>query len=154
MMRMGTRHGVMVAAVGLVFCSSAAEQGKTAADANAGLATYDLAREVTLVGTVESFAASADAPPPGARVAVCAGSGIVNIHLGDARLLSANHFTLHGGDSVRIIGESVAFGNGTQFVARIVQKGAQVLAVRSARGLPLSYMAPRQGEAKSQGGGL
>ncbi|MGB2667111.1 MAG: hypothetical protein WAK48_24130 [Candidatus Acidiferrum sp.] len=154
-MRMGTRYRVMVAVAGMVFCCAAAGQDKTPAGANAALASYDLAREGTLVGTVEVFAASADAPPLGARVRVRTGNGIVDVHLGDARLLSANHFTLQSGDSVRIVGESVAYGNGTQFVARIVQKGTHVLAVRSVRGMPLSYMAPRQGEqAKSQGGAL
>ncbi len=154
-MRTGMRYWVTVAATGVVFCCAAAGQEKTAADANAALASYDLAREVTLVGTVEAFAASADAPPLGAHVTVRSGNGIVDVHLGDARLLSANHFTLQSGDSVRIVGESVAYGNGTQFVARVVQKGTQVLAVRSVRGMPLSYMAPRQEErAKSQGGAL
>ncbi len=153
-MRTGTRYLVMVAVAGVAFCCAAAgQEKKTAADANAALASYDLAREVTLVGTVEAFAASADAPPLGAHVTVRSGNGIVDVHLGDARLLSANHFTLHSGDSVRIIGESVAYGNGTQFVARIVQKSTQVLVVRSVRGMPLSYMAPRQGQqAKSPGG--
>jgi hypothetical protein len=153
-MRMGMRYWVMVVA-GLVFCCAAGGQEKTTGGASAGLASYDLAREVTLVGTVEAFTASADAPPLGAHVTVRSGNGIVDVHLGDARLLSANHFTLHSGDSVRIVGESVAYGNGTQFVARLVQIGTQVLAVRSVRGLPLFYRAPRQGEqAKSQGGPL
>jgi hypothetical protein len=104
---------------------------------------------------VETFTASADASPLGAHVTVRTGSGMVDVNLGDGRLLSANHFTLHCGDPVRIVGESVAFGNGMRFVARIVQKGTRVLAVRSTRGLPLSYMAPRPGEqAKLQGGVL
>ncbi len=154
-MRTGMRYWAMVAVAGVVFCSAAGGQEKTPAEANAVLASYDPARELTWVGTVEAFAASADAPPLGARVSVRTGNGIVDVHLGDARLLSANHLTLQSGDSVRIVGESVAYGNGTQFVARIVQKGTQVLAVRSVRGMPLSYMAPRQGEqAKSQGGAL
>ncbi len=152
-MRMGTRYWAMVAVAGMVFCCAAAEQEKTLADA--ALASYDLAREGTLAGTVEVFAASADAPPLWARVSVRTGNGIVDVHLGDARLLSANHFTLQSGDSVRIVGETVEYGNGTQFVARILQKGTHVLAVRSVRGMPLSYIAPRQGEqAKSQGGTL
>ncbi len=154
-MRMGTRYWVMVAVAGVLLCGAASAQDKTPADSNTALASYDMAREVTLVGTVDAFAASADAPPLGARVSVRTANGIVDAHLGDARLLSANHFTLQSGDSVRIVGESVACGNGTQFVARIVQKATQVLAVRSVRGMPLSYMAPRQGQqAKSQGGVL
>ena len=155
MMRTGTRYWVMVAVAGLMFSWATAGQEKTAVDANAAMASYDLGREVTLVGTVEAFAASADAPPLGAHARVRSGNRTVDVHLGDARLLSANHFLLQSGDSVRILGENVAYGDGTQFVARIVQKGTRVLAVRSVRGLPLSYIAPRQGEqARSQGGAL
>jgi ABC-type uncharacterized transport system YnjBCD ATPase subunit len=79
---------------------------------------------------------------------------VVDVHLGDARLLAANHFTIQNGDSLRIIGENVAYGKGTIFVARIVQKGAQALAVRSVRGIPLSYMAPRNGAAQKPQGGV
>ena len=54
-----------------------------------------------------------------------------------AKLLQANHFTLAAGDSVRIVGESLPFGGGSQFFARIIQKGNQSVALRSARGFPL-----------------
>jgi hypothetical protein len=64
-------------------------------------------------------------------------SGQVDVHLGNTRVLQASHLELNAGDSVRIIGESLALGNGTFFAARIVQKGAQAVAVRNAKGLLL-----------------
>jgi hypothetical protein len=68
---------------------------------------------------------------------------VIEVHLGDARLLAANHFSIEIGETLRIVGETLTTGNTTLFVARIVQKGTQALAVRTARGFPIPYVAPR-----------
>ena len=59
------------------------------------------------------------------------------MHLGDPRTLAANHFSLAPGDAVSIMGENLNESQGTQFVARLIQKGTQSLAVRSLQGIPL-----------------
>jgi len=116
---------------------------------------YDLKREGTLVGTVIAYTASSTAPALGTHVTLQTTGGAVDVHLGDARLLTANHFNIQSGDTLRIIGENVAFGSAAPFLARIVQKGTQALAVRSERGIPVRYVAPKNGgESKSQGGVL
>jgi hypothetical protein len=78
--------------------------------------------------------------PLGPHVTVATGSGVVDVHLGNARLLQANHLSLSAGDSIQIVGENVAYGAGTQFVARVIQKGNQIVALRSTRGFPLAPM--------------
>lgn len=110
---------------------------------------YDVARESTVVGTVISYTPTAKTAPLGAHVVIQTGSGTLDIHVGDARYLRANHFTINNGDTLRIIGENLSFSSATQFVARIVQDGTTALQVRSIRGLPLSYAAPR---TSKQGG--
>src|SRR6266403_1931185 len=120
----------------LLLSMSAAAQQKTQNPAQQRR-SYDVTREVSLQGTVVSFTETASTPPLGPHVVIQTTSGQVNVHLGDARLLKANHLTLGAGDSVRVIGENVPYGEGTQFFARIVQKGSQTLAVRSTRGFPL-----------------
>jgi hypothetical protein len=100
---------------------------------------YELNRETTLIGTVVAFIQSAKTPPFGPRLSLQTNSGPIDIHLGDERILEANHFQISAGDTLRIIGENVAYSSGTQFVARILQKGSQALTVRSIRGIPLSY---------------
>jgi hypothetical protein len=116
---------------------------------------YDLKREGTLVGTVITFTESSTTPPLGPHVTLQTPGGVVDVHLGDARLLAANQFNIQAGDTLRIIGENVASGNASTFLARIVQKGTQALAVRSERGIPMRYMAPKNSaESKSQGGVL
>jgi hypothetical protein len=135
--------------------SAASGQEKTVANPQAGMAAYDLKRETTLIGTVQSYTPTGQVAPLGAHVVLQTSGGLVDVHLGDARLLTASNFKIQSGVSLRIIGENIAYGKGTQFVARIVQKGTQALAVRSIAGLPLSYMAPRDGaQAKAQGGVL
>jgi len=112
--------------------------------------SYDPGREVTLLGTVVKFETASSLPPIGAHVLLQTSSGQVDLHLGNARVLEANHFELHAGDNVRIIGEELAYGDGSIFAARIVQKGVQAVAVRNTHGAPTSpaaTMSPAQKEA-------
>jgi len=134
-----------------VAASSALAQQKPAA--NEGFTAYDVQREVALIGTVQSYTPLSQAAPLGPHLILQTASGAIDVHLGDSRLLAASQFTISPGDKLRIVGELVSYGERTQFVARLLQKGIQVLAVRSVRGFPLSFMAPRNSaQAKAQGG--
>jgi hypothetical protein len=115
---------------------------------------YSLARETALQGTVLSYTASSSVAPLGPRVVVQTASGDIDVHLGNAKLLEANHFSLSMGDSIRLLGESIPFGSGTQFVARVIQKGNQSLVLRSARGFPLRPMANGASETGKQQAGV
>lgn len=116
---------------------------------------YSLKRETTLVGTVQAYTQTSQTPPLGAHLVLQTPIGVIDVHLGDPKFLAANHFSVQPGDTLRVVGETVAYGTGTQFIARIVQKGAQALTVRSVRGIPLSYAAPRtDANSKPQGGAL
>jgi len=134
----------------LLFCASAGAQQKTQSAALQRSA-YDVSREVSLQGTVVSFAENSATAPLGSHVVIQTASGQVDVHLGDARLLKANHFALAAGDSVRVVGENVPYATGSQFFARILQKGNQTLALRSARGFPLR---PASKAGKSEAGAL
>ena len=116
-------------------------------------AVYDLSREMTLAGKVLSYSASSAVPPWGPHVTLRTASGVIEIHMGDARLLEANRLSIESGDTLRIIGEEVTLGRQKQFVARIVQKGTQAVLLRSASGFPLSPAAPNNSyPSKTQGG--
>lgn len=99
-----------------------------------GNAIYDPSREVALLGTVVSYTAESSLPPSGPHVLIQTSSGNVDVHLGSAAILNLHHLTLSAGDSVRIIGESVAYGGSTMFAARIIQKGLQAISVRNTKG--------------------
>src|SRR5262249_49440047 len=116
-----------------------------------GSQAYDVGRETVLEGTVVTYTASSQVAPLGAHVTVQTSSGRVDVHLGNAQLLDASHFSLASGDFVRIVGETLPYGQASQFFARLIQKGTQSLALRSIRGLPLR---PVANSAKSQAGVL
>ena len=148
-MASGLAIAVLVAGTG---ASPIRGQEKTAA-ATEQARGYDVSREVTLIGKVTSYSASYAVAPLGPHVTLQTPSGTIDVHLGNARLLQANHLAIESGDTLRIIGEEVALGNGKQFVARIVQKGTQAVVVRSAGGFPLSPAAAKDAaKANAQGG--
>lgn len=147
------RTVVSYLAMGLTVGNVAAIAQEKSASVVAPSAAYQVQRETTLIGTVVSSTTGAATAPVGAHLVLQTSSGTVDVHLGDARLLAGNHFVIQAGDQLRIIGENVTYAGQTQFVARIVQKGNQALAVRSVRGVPLRYMAPRD-STKNQGGVL
>ncbi len=134
----------------LLFCVSAGAQQNTQSSAQQ-MRAYDVSREVSMQGTVVSFTENSSTAPLGPHVVIQTTSGQVDVHLGDAKLLKANHLTLAAGDSVRVVGENVTHGTSNQFFARIIQKGNQTLTLRSARGFPLR---PASKAGKSEAGVL
>ena len=116
--------------------STAAAQSKAIAEGRSHSA-YDANREVSLQGTVANFTENSANLPVGAHVLVQTASGQVDVHLGDPRLLNLNNMKIAQGASIRIIGEQVETNQGKFFLARLVQQGTQVVAVRSMTGIPL-----------------
>jgi hypothetical protein len=123
--------------VAATFSGGAYGQIPQAAVRNTGPGGYDVARESVITGKVLAYSATGKSAPMDAHVTVQTGSGTVDAHLGNARMLKANHLTLEAGDSVSITGETVTYSGGAVFVARVIQKGAQSVAVRSRAGMPL-----------------
>ncbi len=141
-------------AVAALFCAAAPAQEKSP-QATARFGAYDMQHEGTLVGTVIDFKPSPATPPMGARVTLQTNAGVVDVHLGNALLLTANHFTIQSGDTLRIIGAYTPGGATSLFLARIVQKGTQALTLRTQRGFPVRYVAPKDSaDTKSKGGVL
>jgi hypothetical protein len=125
--------GSAVLASALLSVSFAGAQQQQAAVAQAN-ATYDASRETTLVGKVLSYTAESSVPPIGAHVIIQTAYGPVDVHIGSAKLLEQNHFTLAAGDSVRITGEVISIGQSNTFAARIIENGTQSVTVRNSKG--------------------
>jgi hypothetical protein len=133
----------------LSFCFSAGAQQSTQLDLRR-LQSYELSRELSVVGTVIKYEPASSVAPMGVRLLLQTASGPLDVHLGNAKLLQASHLDLNPGDNVRVVGESLALGGGTYFAARIVQKGTQAVAVRNAKGFPFnsaSALTPAQKES-------
>jgi hypothetical protein len=138
-----------VLGIALAFCIFANAQQAKQPDAQQ-LRSYDVSREGSLLGTVVKFESASSTPPIGAHLLVQTASGQVDVHLGNAKVLQAGHLELSPGDSVRIVGELLTLGDSAYFAARVVQKGAQAVAVRNTKGFvlfPASAMTPAQKEA-------
>jgi len=151
---MPIRKTFLFIAVAALFSAAALAQEKSPL-ASARFGAYDVKQEGTLVGTVIDYKPSSTTPPLGARLTLQTPAGVVDVHLGDARLLTANHFNIQSGDTLRIIGAYTPVGSSSLFLARIVQKGTQALTLRTQRGFPVRYIAPKNSaETKSQGGVL
>ncbi|HET8921764.1 MAG TPA: hypothetical protein VFN26_02080 [Candidatus Acidoferrum sp.] len=138
------KTGIFALGIAFVLCSSARAQETKPPDAQQ-LHSYSVSRERFLLGTVVKFESASDTLPMGAHLTLQTSSGPIDVHLGDAKVLHAAHLELNPGDSVRIVGEPLTLGDGTYFAARIVQKGAQAVAVRNTKGFlttPVSVMSP------------
>jgi hypothetical protein len=105
--------------------------------------TYDIAKDVSLQGTVLTFTENSQVPPIGAHVLLQTSAGNVDVHLGDARFLRLSKLNISQGASVRFVGQMTTVGKNQIFLARLVQVGAQVVAVRSDHGLPLARAGAR-----------
>ena len=104
---------------------------------------YNATQETMIEGTVLSYSAESATPPMGAHIVLQTASGSTDVHLGAASYLEANHFSLAKGDSVRVVGVNSATRQGSVFLVRVIQKGGQSLALRTAKGAPLSRAGAR-----------
>lgn len=129
--RVSLGSAVLAGALLSVSFAGAQQQQTAVAQVNT---TYDASRETTLVGKVLSYTAESNVPPIGAHVSIQTAYGPVDVHIGSAKLLEQNHFTLAAGDSVRITGEVISFGQSNTFAARIIENGTQSVTVRNSKG--------------------
>ena len=137
----------------LLFSVAVGAQQKSASTAAHGrVSGYDVTRESTLQGVVLEYNANSSTAPFGAHVLLQTSSGSVDAHLGNSKVLEANHISLSAGDSVRVVGENVTFNNGTIFAIRTLQKGSQTVTLRSKNGMPLvnTTVANKTGNAVAQ----
>lgn len=118
-----------------------------------GSFSYDTSHETQIQGTVMSFTDSSQAAPIGPHATIQTSSGTVDVHLGTTGMLKVNDIFLAPGDSVKIVGEIQNFGNGDVFLARVLQKGNQIVTLRNLKGIPLTPRHPGPAKARSVLGG-
>jgi hypothetical protein len=133
-------HRFVVVLLFLVCAGTAFAQrpGANAVSAKAVPGAYNIANDVSLQGTVLKYTENSQTPPIGVHVLLQTASGNVDVHLGDARLLHLAKLSIAPGANVRFVGQMSTAGQNSVFLARLVQRGTQVVAVRSDHGLPLA----------------
>jgi hypothetical protein len=137
-----------VAAVCLAAAAYAQEPAAKAVSAN----VYSVARESVLQGKVVEYSAASSTGPIGAHVKLQTSSGIVDVHLGNAHLISSRHVTLNAGDAVTVTGESMPFGTGTVFAARVLQVAGTTITLRSKNGTTLVVTPRSEGGVQAPAG--
>jgi hypothetical protein len=132
-----------IAVAGAVLAGSflGAQQQSSAVPQTTGF--YDASRETVLQGKVISYTAESMVPPIGAHVSIQTVYGPVDVHIGSAKLLEQKGFTLAAGDSLRVTGEVISFGQSSTFAARIIENGTQSVTVRNTKGQVLEMPAVR-----------
>ena len=137
----------------LLFSVAVGAQQKSASTAAHGrVFAYDVTRESALEAVVLEYNANSSTAPFGAHVLLQTSAGTVDAHLGNSKVLEANHISLSAGDSVRVVGENLIFSTGTIFAVRTLQKGSQSVTLRSKNGMPLvnTTVANKTGNAVAQ----
>jgi hypothetical protein len=102
------------------------------AAAPARIHSYVAARETILEGVFVRFEAAGSG-----RILLQTAGGTITADLGPREYLAASQFTLAAGDSIKLVGVSSTTRQGTAFLARVIQKGGEALALRTAQGAPL-----------------
>lgn len=101
-------------------------------------AAYNPKSEITLQGSVQEIRQSkADGNLAGTHLVVTTSSGNVDVHVGPESFLTANKLSFATGDWVKVSGVMASLPSGKVFLARVITKGSQTLALRTARGFPL-----------------
>lgn len=136
-----TSMAVLAGAFLLASLAGAQRNGNKTKAASASV--YDLSKEQSVQGTIVKFVEKGDTAPTGAHALVQTASGTVDVHIGDGHLLKQKNISLAPGNTVRFVGMSQTSGTNTVFLARLVQVGSSVAAVRSTRGIPIVYTGAR-----------
>jgi hypothetical protein len=142
------RRIVVLACAGVCAGSAFAQRpGVNAVSAKQAAGGYNIANDVSLQGTVLSFTENSQTPPIGAHVLLQTDAGKVDVHLGDARFLHLAKLNITQGANVRFVGQMSSVSTNQIFLARLVQVGTQLVAVRSDHGLPLGAAGLRANKA-------
>jgi hypothetical protein len=135
-----TRVTILLATAAL--CGSTAALGQEAAKTPVHVNAYSVSRESAMQAKVVEYSATSNTAPLGAHVTVQTASGVIDVHLGNAHLLTQNKLSLEPGDSITVVGENIPFGSSSIFAARVISKGTTSVTLRSKNGMPL-VMTPR-----------
>jgi hypothetical protein len=95
---------------------------------------YDVARETTLIGTVQEVVTQHVAgSPAGMHLLVTGPEGVVDVHVGPF-LTQETKEALHTGTPVQIIGANVLLHDKQYFLARELGIGGRTITIRSTHG--------------------
>jgi hypothetical protein len=146
--------GLCVLALVSAISPLALVQAQTAADDKRPFA-YDVAKEVTLSGTVLS---ALDKPAKGmimgSHLLFATSSGSVDASLASLALQGKHAVSIAAGQQVEVTGVMKTIKEKQVFLARTVKVGGEVYTIRNEHGYPVSQHSRERASRKSAGEGL
>src|SRR6266702_3196468 len=112
-MKVFLKSSLIVAVVCASVCAGltfAQRPGANAVSAKQTPGSYDIAKDVSLQGTVLNFTENSQAAPLGAHILLQTSAGNVDVHLGDARFLRLAKLNITQGASVPFVGHRSSAG--------------------------------------------
>jgi hypothetical protein len=111
---------------------------------------YDMAKEVTVVGTVSKvFTKSSPGMIAGSHIVLATAAGAVDASLGRFGLQGKGALSVAAGQQVEVTGVMKTLKNRQVFVARTVRAGSHVYAMRNQHGIPMSPQARERASRKA-----
>jgi hypothetical protein len=113
-------------------------------------AFYDVAREVTLRGTVSSVQTAAAARSmAGSRLRLSTASGVVEADLGRWGLRGKGSLSVAAGQQVEVTGVMKTLGGKQIFLVRTVKASGQIYTIRNEHGISVSPQARERASQKA-----
>jgi hypothetical protein len=111
---------------------------------------YDVAKEVTLKGTVSSVVTKpTEGMIAGSHLLLATTSGAVDVSLGRFGLQGKGALSVDPGEQIEVTGVMKTLREREVFVARNVKAGGQVYRIRNEHGIPVSPQARERGSQKT-----
>lgn len=115
---------------------------------------YDLAKEISLHGTVQKIETVTTGGILGTHVHVLAAQGLIDAHLGSGAPASATTLGLSIGQTVSLTGMMIGSNGNDVLLARVLSTSNHIFILRNEHGLPARTIVPRAGpSAATQKGG-
>jgi hypothetical protein len=100
-------------------------------------AIYDPATEVTVHGTIVKVIRTAGRRAgPGMHLTLQTAEESYDVHVGPASYVEKQGFRFRAGDRIEVTGSRLTLAGGQAILAREIRKGARVLTLRDAQGIP------------------
>jgi len=126
---------VTVLAYGLLGAPLRAETAQAPKRQTVSAPRYDVGKEVTLEGTVESVVTKSNRGTLlGAHLFFATPTGNVDAHLGTFALKGPHALSLTPGEHVKVVGVMTTANHSAVFLARTVEAGAQTYTIRNQHG--------------------
>ena len=119
--------------------------------------TYDVTKEINVDGAIDKIETSTNGGPIGTHLLVISSEGVVDVHLGASKAVSAKNLGLEVGQAVHVTGMMATFNGNPVMLARILTTSNHIYMLRNEHGAPVRSLMPRAAAASSatsQKGGL